>query len=598
MFEMFELNQEHDLNEKSGKFHATSLLICPDCSGAVCVGFGGEKNLAFHRTSKACQRKQKKNKAPERQNQPNHDLRAFFKPRHLEIHKRHKGARLEETREAPEMGAPLQVEAGETRKIPCQKGIELLSKLEAATTRIPNNVPLATPAHRLSLFSADPRFCVASPEQGAEVEVESDWDILNSMLKTTFGLGESEMRENVKEMLNRGEHGLDGFIRFFKFFVFERGLEGAMIEPTIEGLLHEIDSRYVPPSKPPSVPQSIAAGTVAWEATTAYLATACETVLKPALATTSGTVDSPIVLDHVSDLASKVVSDTCSDLVVQGIFVEFPHGKNHHTSYPFGLHSERNIPWDYRLTDDKFYIQAKLCRQPLISKGSACEDCRALASTPLYVSIMDRIRNGVHENAPLQLRLTKLNARRKLLGKCDDPDGLADRKDCRSQESGSQGFGLPCWARKSSRAPRAGGTVRAPCGSESEYIVVAAGDSLEESVLQVAGPDTAGATARIRLAVLGEKVVKGAKGRRDGACPVRVRVRDIVIAAGDSLEESILQVASPDTAGTTARIRLAVLGEKVVKGTDGRRNGAGNNVRGGGHTGSAASTANKSADIA
>ncbi|KAH9171569.1 hypothetical protein EDB89DRAFT_1090585 [Lactarius sanguifluus] len=517
---MFELNQEHDLDE-NGKFHATSLLVCPDCGEAVCVGFGGEKNLTMHRTSKACQKKQKKaTERPPRPNQPNHDLRTFFKPRislnpptvvsppliyadkrsfselsdyqetTLETPKRHREARPEETQEAPEMGAPLQVEAGETRKIPCQKGIELLSKLEAATTLIPNNVPLATPAHRLSLFSTDPRSCVASLEQGAEVEVESDWDILNPMLKTAFGLGESEMEENVKEMLNRGEHGLDGFIQFFKFFVFQRGLEGAMIEPTIEGLLHEIDSRYVPPSEPPSVPQSIAAGTVAWEATTAYPATACETVLEPAPATASGTVDSPIVLDHVSDLASKLVSDACSDVAdrafdacansaewkrkkmsrdkgsleggrkvrCEGIFVEFPHGKNHHTSYPFGLHSERIIPWDYRLTEDKFYIQAKLCRKPLISKGSACEDCRVLASTPLYVGIMDRIRHGVHENAPLayhgvgdlietvrrktgqvqQLRLTKLNASRKLPGNCDDSDGLAGRKDCRSQESGNQ----------------------------------------------------------------------------------------------------------------------------------------------------------------
>ncbi|KAH9019584.1 hypothetical protein EDB83DRAFT_121222 [Lactarius deliciosus] len=513
---MFEMNQEHDLNEKSGKFHATSLLVCPDCSEAVCVGFGGEKNLDMHRTSKACQRKQKK-KTSERPSQPNHDLRTFFKPcislnpptvfsppliytdkrsfgevcdyqeMTLEAHKRHKEARLEETRVAPEMGKP---EAGETRNVPCKKGIELLSKLEAATTRIPNNVPPATLAHRLGLFSTDPRFFVASLEQGAEVEVESDWDILNPMLKTAFGLGELEIQENVKEMLNRGEYGLDGFIRFFKFFVFQRGLEGAMIEPTIEGLLHEIDSRYVPLSKPPSVPQSIAAGTAASEATTAYPATACETVLKPALAAASGTVDSPIVLDHVSDLASKVVSDTCSDVAdraydacansaewkrkktsrtkgsledgrkarCEGIFVEFPHGKNHHTSYPFGLHSERNMPWDYLSTEDKFYIQAKICRKPLISKGSACEDCRALASTPLYVGIMDRIRHGVHENAPLvyhgagglidivrrktgqvqQLRLTKLNAGRKLLGNCDDSDGPADRKGCRSQVSGCQ----------------------------------------------------------------------------------------------------------------------------------------------------------------
>ncbi|KAH9010295.1 hypothetical protein EDB84DRAFT_1226273, partial [Lactarius hengduanensis] len=140
-------------------FHATSLLVCPDCSEPVRVGFGGEKNLAIHRTSKACQKKRlekqnNKNKGPKRAperpprpNQPNHDLRAFFKPRvplnpptvvappliHTD----------ERSFKALEMGAPLQVEAGKTRKIPCQKGIELLSKLEAAATRIPNNVPLA-----------------------------------------------------------------------------------------------------------------------------------------------------------------------------------------------------------------------------------------------------------------------------------------------------------------------------------------------------------------------------------------------------------------------------------------------------------------------
>jgi hypothetical protein len=117
--------------------------------------------------------------------------------------------------------------------------------------------------------------------------------------------------------------------------------------------------------------------------------------------------------------------------------VEFPPGKNHHISYPFGMHNERDVPWDYRSTKDKFYIQSRLCRKPPVSAGSACNDCRALTSIPLYVNIMNRVRNGVHENAPLiyhgfggllevarrkteqlrQLRLTKLNASRKLLGK-------------------------------------------------------------------------------------------------------------------------------------------------------------------------------------
>lgn len=115
-----------------------------------------------------------------------------------------------ETLEQMGEAVPLPVEAGKTQgKIPCRKGIELLNKLEAAMTRIPNDVPLATPAHRLSVFSADPRSCVASLEQGADKgpevdDLEDDWIILNSMLKTAFGWGESEMRENAKEMLNRG----------------------------------------------------------------------------------------------------------------------------------------------------------------------------------------------------------------------------------------------------------------------------------------------------------------------------------------------------------------------------------------------------------
>ncbi len=172
-------------------------------------------------------------------------------------------------------------------------------------------------------------------------------------------------------------------------------------------------------------------------------------MLKPALATASGTksgtVESPIVLDHACDHNSNLLSracstsgacsnvtnhaldaslDTCADLgadstkwttqngsskgsrlglrakasieghheaCCEGILVQFPQGKNHHISYPFGIHSERNIPWDYCSTKDKFYIQAKLCRKPSVSKGSACEDCRELTSIPLYISIMDRI---------------------------------------------------------------------------------------------------------------------------------------------------------------------------------------------------------------
>jgi hypothetical protein len=243
------------------------------------------KNLAIHRTSKACQSRQgdkrpKRTPGQSKAAQPNHDLRAFFKPRAplnpptvvapppihtdetsfsalsknlenelgtLETHK--KKAHQETPAETQvEMGVPIHMDTSmdacvDTGKTPCRKGVELLNKLEAAVTRIPDNVPLATPAHRLSVFSVDPHSWVVGLEQDPEVEFEDDWMALNSMLKTAFGWGESEMRGNVKEMLNRGEYGLDGFIHFFKYFVLRRGLEGAMIEPKVDGLLCEIDNQ-------------------------------------------------------------------------------------------------------------------------------------------------------------------------------------------------------------------------------------------------------------------------------------------------------------------------------------------------------------------
>lgn len=40
----------------------------------------------------------------------------------------------------------------------------------------------------------------------------------------------------------------------------------------------------------------------------------------------------------------------------KGILIEFPDGKDEHTSYPFGLHKERTMPWNYQSVNNSFYI--------------------------------------------------------------------------------------------------------------------------------------------------------------------------------------------------------------------------------------------------
>ena len=85
-----------------------------------------------------------------------------------------------------------------------------------------------------------------------------------------------------------------------------------------------------------------------------------------------------------------------------GICVILPEGKNTHTSYPFHLHSKHSMPWSYWLVkDSKFYIQANACQGVNLGWGEVYRNCEALTSSVLYVGIMDRIKNGAHENVPL-----------------------------------------------------------------------------------------------------------------------------------------------------------------------------------------------------
>jgi hypothetical protein len=83
------------------------------------------------------------------------------------------------------------------------------------------------------VFAVKPHTCVAEPG-------EDDWLILNQMMKSTFGWGETEMAAVIPQLLNRGKYGLDRFICFMMFFVCERGLEGALFETKVEVLLREL----------------------------------------------------------------------------------------------------------------------------------------------------------------------------------------------------------------------------------------------------------------------------------------------------------------------------------------------------------------------
>jgi hypothetical protein len=120
-----------------------------------------------------------------------------------------------------------------------------------------------------------------------------------------------------------------------------------------------------------------------------------------------------------------------------GILLTFPAGQNEHISYPFGLHNEQPVPWNYQSLDDRFFLRVKSYLGVFVEVGQACMACEGMKSNVLYQGIIEHIECGMKENTsfPYQpigglisllrrkgdqvraMRLTKLNDTRKLVGK-------------------------------------------------------------------------------------------------------------------------------------------------------------------------------------
>ncbi|KAH9011145.1 hypothetical protein EDB85DRAFT_1901324 [Lactarius pseudohatsudake] len=465
-------NRENTLGNTDAnvvKFTYSSTLECPVCKKVVQVGTAGYKNLEAHQASKAC-RQSCREHAGTRPKKPNQVLEAFFKPRAPlnpstvsappPIHPggaftipeyctldrteplanpeaASRAIELESSKEPPgqpqgqstmgQLLAPLDAHyfrvPGENQpqsKNICQKAVRLLQGLEAAVNRIPSDMPRATPEHRLSVFAADPLTCVAEPG-------EDDWLIINQMMKSAFGWGEIEMAAVIPQLLNRGNNGLDGFIRFMSFFVCERGLEGALFETKVEALLKELDDREtlthaqrtrtvipLPQHKLRRLlcrrrPQQSLTPQAAVENTNEH-----QDIIDV------DAIELPVVKKIASGKANGNGKGKPTKWPCEGVRLEFPEGSNPHMLYPIGIHGERAVPWNYRSDDDKIYLQAKSCQGSVVYGGRGVPKlpenhlkyplCRYRVGA--LMTIARRKTDQIE-----QLRMSKLNDTRKLLVK-------------------------------------------------------------------------------------------------------------------------------------------------------------------------------------
>ncbi|KAF8264280.1 hypothetical protein EI94DRAFT_1703360 [Lactarius quietus] len=98
--------------------------------------------------------------------------------------------------------------------------------------------------------------------------------------------------------------------------------------------------------------------------------------------------------------------------------VSTPPGQTGIGAYPFLLHTEEHMPWEFSSHCGSLLLHARKCENRNLDKDGLCEPCRALLSNTKFRNVLSRIEDGVNENAPYKFhRLSSLTE-------------IARKKDC------------------------------------------------------------------------------------------------------------------------------------------------------------------------
>jgi hypothetical protein len=86
----------------------------------------------------------------------------------------------------------------------------------------------------------------------------------------------------------------------------------------------------------------------------------------------------------------------------QGYILQFPPGKTPYSTYPFALHDNRSLPWDFFIKNGVMTLFARNCHgcESLSGPGASCLPCLHLAKNKSLEGIINRLQNGVHPNSP------------------------------------------------------------------------------------------------------------------------------------------------------------------------------------------------------
>jgi hypothetical protein len=105
-----------------------------------------------------------------------------------------------------------------------------IKRFEEVVESLPESIPIGSGNDKLAAFAIEPALL-----DDPKIDANDLWEVvINGFLKEHLGWGEEA---DMGELIRRGEQGMDGVLRFSKYFIEKRGVSADLFKGKLSHLL-------------------------------------------------------------------------------------------------------------------------------------------------------------------------------------------------------------------------------------------------------------------------------------------------------------------------------------------------------------------------
>ncbi|PPR03132.1 hypothetical protein CVT24_008485 [Panaeolus cyanescens] len=329
-------------------------VLCPICEEEIQMGKGNIQNFkSQHLGSPRCLREGEKKKRRAKERKSMGSIMSYL------------------TQKAPLKG---------TRT---RSNFAIIQRIQELEAQLPISIPNGTISDQMAVFGHSPQLIDVPDMPSNEL-----WEgVLNSVMKTGLGWG---VPDDWRQVIRRGQYGIDGLVAFVEYFCTVRGVDIALFEGKLDGLIKGMELL----------------GNIDHTNSTTI------TTL-PATPVVQDDSDNDIAVEILPGPASykpsapQIIDQSCIGYIPKALIGQAPH-----SIYPFAIHDIENIPWGYSYSpnrdDGAFRLFSKACKGSRMKKAGGkdpqraqwrCEACQSLKENTLLKAVEQRMEEGTHEKA-------------------------------------------------------------------------------------------------------------------------------------------------------------------------------------------------------